>query len=179
MEFSRPEYWSGEPFPSPGHLPNPEGELGSPALQAGFFNQLSYQGMGCKTGKGACSPPSSSLRRVPLSCSETPKRWITIWRQIFLTHAQRSMLYLENTYFINLIIFMPDFWMKPLPWARWNWQSNQHSYMAEHQATWPSSLLIAFLLLILICLLLTVPLCHASNDFSWEDQNLFNIWNTP
>ena len=37
LEFSRPEYWGGEPFPSPGHLPNPEGELGSPALQAGFF----------------------------------------------------------------------------------------------------------------------------------------------
>ena len=23
MEFSRPEYWSGKPFPSPGDLPNP------------------------------------------------------------------------------------------------------------------------------------------------------------
>ena len=23
MEFSRPEYWSGQPFPSPGDLPNP------------------------------------------------------------------------------------------------------------------------------------------------------------
>ena len=23
MEFSRPEYWSGLPFPSPGDLPNP------------------------------------------------------------------------------------------------------------------------------------------------------------
>ena len=34
MEFSRPEYWSGEPFPSPGDLPNPEIELRSPALQA-------------------------------------------------------------------------------------------------------------------------------------------------
>ena len=34
MEFSRPEYWSGQPFPSPGDLPNPGIELGSPALQA-------------------------------------------------------------------------------------------------------------------------------------------------
>ena len=34
MAFSRPEYWSGEPFPSPGDLPNPETELRSPALQA-------------------------------------------------------------------------------------------------------------------------------------------------
>ena len=28
------EYWSGLPFPSPGDLPNPGIELGSPALQA-------------------------------------------------------------------------------------------------------------------------------------------------
>ena len=34
MEFSRPEYWSGQPFPSPGDLPNPGIEPGSPALGA-------------------------------------------------------------------------------------------------------------------------------------------------
>ena len=34
MGFSRQEYWSGLPFPSPGDLPNPGIELGSPALQA-------------------------------------------------------------------------------------------------------------------------------------------------
>ena len=34
MEFSRQEYWSGLPFPSPGDLPNPGIEPGSPALQA-------------------------------------------------------------------------------------------------------------------------------------------------
>ena len=34
MEFSRQEYWSGLTFPSPGNLPNPEIEPGSPALQA-------------------------------------------------------------------------------------------------------------------------------------------------
>ena len=33
MEFSRPEFWSGLPFPSPGDLPNPGIEPGSPALQ--------------------------------------------------------------------------------------------------------------------------------------------------
>ena len=31
--FSRQEYWSGLPFPSPGSLPEPEIKLGSPALQ--------------------------------------------------------------------------------------------------------------------------------------------------
>ena len=33
VEFSRQEYWSGLPFPSPGDLPNPGIEPGSPALQ--------------------------------------------------------------------------------------------------------------------------------------------------
>ena len=33
MGFSRPEYWSGQPFPSPGDFPNPEIEPRSPALQ--------------------------------------------------------------------------------------------------------------------------------------------------
>ena len=34
MEFSRQEYWSGLPFPSPGDLLNPGIEPGSPALKA-------------------------------------------------------------------------------------------------------------------------------------------------
>ena len=34
MEFSRPENWSGWPFPSPGDLPNPGMEPRSPTLQA-------------------------------------------------------------------------------------------------------------------------------------------------
>ena len=34
LRFSRQGYWSGLPFPSPGDLPNPGIEPGSPALQA-------------------------------------------------------------------------------------------------------------------------------------------------
>ena len=34
MKFSMQEYWSGLPLPSPGDLPNPRIEPGSPALQA-------------------------------------------------------------------------------------------------------------------------------------------------
>ena len=33
MEFSRQEFWSGLPFPSPGDLPNPGIKPRSPALQ--------------------------------------------------------------------------------------------------------------------------------------------------
>ena len=34
LGFSRQEHWSGLPFPSPGDLPNPGVEPGSPILQA-------------------------------------------------------------------------------------------------------------------------------------------------
>ena len=34
IEFSRQECWSGLSFPSPGDLPDPGNETGSPALQA-------------------------------------------------------------------------------------------------------------------------------------------------
>ena len=40
MEFSRKEYWSKLPFPSPGGLPDPEIEvvsLAAPALTGRFF----------------------------------------------------------------------------------------------------------------------------------------------
>ena len=34
LGFCRQEYWSGQPFPSPGDLSDPGIKLGSPALQA-------------------------------------------------------------------------------------------------------------------------------------------------
>ena len=37
MEFSRQEYWSWLPFPSPGSLPDPGIEPTCPALAGGFF----------------------------------------------------------------------------------------------------------------------------------------------
>ena len=41
--FSRQEHWSGLLFPSPGDLPDPGIELGSPSLQADIY-RLSHQG---------------------------------------------------------------------------------------------------------------------------------------
>ena len=43
MGFSRQEYWSGLPFPSPGDLANPGIEPGSRTLQADSLS-LSHQG---------------------------------------------------------------------------------------------------------------------------------------
>ena len=48
MGFSRQEYWSGLPFPSPGNLPDPGIESGSPALQA---DALPFEPPGKPRGK--------------------------------------------------------------------------------------------------------------------------------
>ena len=37
MGFSRPDYWNGLPFASPGDLPDPGIKPTSPALAGGFF----------------------------------------------------------------------------------------------------------------------------------------------
>ena len=44
--FPRQQYWSGLPFPSPGHLLNPGIKPASPALQVNSF-LLSHQGSPC------------------------------------------------------------------------------------------------------------------------------------
>ena len=52
MEFSRPAYWSGQPFLSPGGLPNPGIEPRSPALQADSL-PAEPQGKPKNTGVGS------------------------------------------------------------------------------------------------------------------------------
>ena len=42
MGFSRQEYWSWLPFPSPGDLPDPRIKLGSPAMQGDSFFFFSF-----------------------------------------------------------------------------------------------------------------------------------------
>ena len=58
MEFSRQEYWSGLPLPSPGDLLDPGIQLGSPTLQA---DSLSSEPSGKAT---VCC---SLLKFIPLS----------------------------------------------------------------------------------------------------------------
>ena len=54
VEFSRSEYWSGSPFPSPGDLPNPDIEPRSPTLQAVSL-PAEPQGKPKNTGVGSLS----------------------------------------------------------------------------------------------------------------------------
>ena len=54
MGFFRPEYWSRQPFPSPGDLPQPGIEPRSPALQADSL-PVEPQGKSKNTGVGSTS----------------------------------------------------------------------------------------------------------------------------
>ena len=54
MEFSRPGYWSGKPFPSPGYLPNLGIEPWSSTLQADSL-PAEPQGKPKNTGMGSLS----------------------------------------------------------------------------------------------------------------------------
>ena len=79
MGFSRQEYWSGLPCPSPGDLPDPGIEPRSPELQADSY-QLSHQGSQtsrlflswCRTPQGEglfTGPPQASSEQVQNSCN--------------------------------------------------------------------------------------------------------------
>ena len=57
IEFSRPEHWSGYPFPSPGDLPKPEIEPRSPTLQV---DSLPAEPQGKPKNTGVGSLPFSS-----------------------------------------------------------------------------------------------------------------------
>ena len=59
MEFSRPEHWSGLPFPSLGDLPNPGFESRSPVLQV---DSLLCEPPGEPNESVSCSVMSDSLQ---------------------------------------------------------------------------------------------------------------------
>ena len=70
MGFSRQEHWSGLPFPSPGHLPDPGIEARSPALQADTLTSEPPGKPQCQTISLVNSP--FSLRKeyvVVLQCT--------------------------------------------------------------------------------------------------------------
>ena len=67
MEFFRPEYWSGQPFPSPGDLPNLGIEPFSPALQVDYL-PAEPQGKPKNIGMGSLS----LLQRIFLTQESGP-----------------------------------------------------------------------------------------------------------
>ena len=71
MGFSKQEYWNGSPFPSPGDLPDPGIEPGSPAFQA---NALTSE------------PPGKPLKKKKAyRTALVAKKGLYIWDSLFKT----------------------------------------------------------------------------------------------
>ena len=75
MEFSRPEYWSGQLLPSSGDLPNPGIEPGSPALQ-GDSLPAEPPGKPKNTGMGSLSLLQQIFPTQESNCDLLHCRWI-------------------------------------------------------------------------------------------------------
>ena len=77
LEFSRQEYWSGLPFPSPRYLPNPGIKPRSPTLEADFFtiwaipllNRSSMKAIICLSHVCVSVAQSSLTLCDPMDCS--------------------------------------------------------------------------------------------------------------
>ena len=80
VEFSRPEYWSGWPFPSPGDLPDRGIEFRSPALQVDSFPAEPPAGVGSLSLLQGIFPTKvlnsgvPHCRWIPYQLSHTPTK---------------------------------------------------------------------------------------------------------
>ena len=108
LVFSRQEYWAGFPFPSPGDLPDPGIEPGSPALQADSL--------------------PTELRGKPSVVQSSYKQYISEW--VYLCSRsdlqwQAAGATTENYHFIDF--------SKPL--FIFSYRENSEKAMAPHSST--------------------------------------------
>ena len=82
MSFFRQEDWSGLPFPSPGDLPNPVIEPGSPTLQADFLS----------------SEPQEKPREQVETCI------LTLWSLLVPRTSRSQEIFCDKGDFCELII---------------------------------------------------------------------------
>ena len=75
MEFSKPEYWSRQPFPSPGNIPNPEIKPRSPTLEVDSL-PAKPQGKPKNTGVGILSLLQGIFLTQELNWGLLHYRWI-------------------------------------------------------------------------------------------------------
>ena len=95
MEFSRQEHWSGLPFPSPGDLPNPGIEPGSPALQADALpSEPPGKPMVCKLCFNKdCHRNCKSWDREKARCYDLEKRAIEVLRGRWIKPRQKTLCF--------------------------------------------------------------------------------------
>ena len=145
MGFSRQEYWSGLPFPSPGYLPNTGIEPGYPTLEADaltseppgkpFRDHAAKSRQSCPT---LCdpvdgSPPGSAvlgilqarvLERVAISFSRAWK-----WKVKVKSPSRVRLLATSWTAAYQALLSMGFFQARVLEWGAISFSIRDHSYV--------------------------------------------------
>ena len=122
MGFSRPEYWSGLPSPSPGDLPDPGIELRSPALQADSLPSEPPGSPLCSRLRSLKPPVSSPLllgKTVPSSHTwvrSQPLPWARSLHSSPVPSLQEPPML---PYFHRIPCAMVRAIPLPLPWKPW------------------------------------------------------------
>ena len=113
MEFSRPEYWNGQPFRSPWDLPNPGIEPGSPMLQADSL-PAEPQGKAKNTRVGSLSLLQQIFPTQELNQGLPLYRWILHQQSYQRRHlAGKDLIKLHLS--ILPTLFMTISWTCPHP----------------------------------------------------------------
>ena len=109
MEISRPEYWSGSPFPSPGDLPNPAIEPRSPSLQ-GDSLPAEPPGKPKNTGVGSLS----LLQQIFLT--QELNRGLLHCRRILyqLSYEGSPNGKTSKAFFVHLVVVSPKDCLQPV-----------------------------------------------------------------
>ena len=87
--FSRQEYWSGLPFPSPGDLPDSGIESRSPALEA---DALTSKPPGKPGVRGVCNFLSSVSPQQKFEATDRPVLGLSVTAQLYLASKGKYIL---------------------------------------------------------------------------------------
>jgi len=109
LEFSRPEYWSGKPFPSPGDVPNPGIKPRSPMLQAEFL-PTKPSGKPKNTGVGSLSLLQWIFLTQQLNWDLLHCRWILY--QLSYHNSQKT--FIEDVGKWDFLEYWIDCWLQHL-----------------------------------------------------------------
>ena len=109
MGFSRQEYWSGLPFPSPGDLPNPGIKSRSPILQADTLTSE-------PPGKHGSNSSGSHLHRPAWTRVVFPghlswkELWIHLWEHDVESEFNSDSYKAENDFRFIILTNRPSDW---------------------------------------------------------------------
>ena len=112
MEFSRQEYWTGLPFPTPEDLPDPEIEPTSLALAGGFFTTMPL-------GKPPCLGHANKQKQIiGVGGDSNILPWLSLLITVNAVLSYRHVFY-EETSVLFLDLENCFSWQNPQNWEPW------------------------------------------------------------